>query len=766
MRVRTRETDYRTYSRNSHKKSLWNRKNRKRNLLWKLLLTAIGLVGIVILLTYTVQNQQNASKFSAKYVSADEIPGFLQFTYYSSEEWKEKLGSDFSGRLTYQNVSDLLNLLHIKKYVTYDEKKPGKEVTRKAWNDIYAQILDLLDTTGKVELEPVIVLKQTDNQDGSLLTSQKSEQFHYSAGIELESYQAYQMYVMGDEVLGVTEESKEETVVPNVFVTATGENLEFLYDMDQYSVSIETDDKIENTVCDLYFKSGKLTRIQKKEDLIEGKLLTLEDQKIEIDGYGVIDRTEDLPVYKTYGTIEEQSLSDIVLGNMNLSYVVADKTVCAILLKEPAEIQTIRVLLLNDDKSVYRSDVYISGESTFQISCGDVSESKDAGTMIKASDYLADKEDVSLSISGADGGKLYFCDETGAKQSCSYNGIFEIRRYAEGYAVVNALPMEQYLYGVIPSEMPSTYPAEALKAQAVCARSYAYIQMMNGDYANLGAHIDDSTNYQVYKKQQTDESTTIAVDDTLGQVISYQGQVVEAYYYSTSYGHSGDYSSWNLADDGNYDYLSGTWLKENAADIDLSDESQFASYITNADGDCYDSFAKYFRWKAELALPEKSDVVIEKINARKSAKSDNIIIHQNGASAEAESADKLGTVSSFAVAERSKSGGITKLTISFTGGSVDILDEYSIRIVLGTMLQKVTWNDGSEATDMTALPSSYFAVTSSGNGSFELSGGGYGHGIGMSQNGAKGMAEAGMSYEDILNRFYQNIELTDCYEQK
>lgn len=766
MHWKKKETDNRTYRRNDLRKSFQKKKNRNARLLLKMIIAAIGIIGIVFLFTYVVQNKDESTDFSLKYVNADEIPEFMQFTYYSSEEWKTKLGSGFQGRLTYQNVEDLLDILKIDKYVTYEKKRPEKSVKREVWNDIYAQILDLLDTTGKVKQETVLVVKQETDQTGSLITCQKSSQLHYGIDPQLEQYKSYQMYLMDTNILGITDISDEETILPNVFVTSMDKNIEFLYTMGTFSVPLDTEEKIENTVCDLYFQSGKITRIQKKEDTIEGKLLTLDDQKIEIEGYGVIDRAENLPVYKTFGTVEEKTLSDIVLGNMNISYIVADKCVSAILLKEPAEIKTVRVLLLGQDQTPYRTEVYLSSDTPYQVNCGDKSETKEAGAVIKASDYLADKTDVSLKLEASDPGKLYFCDENGAKTSCAYDGVFEIRKYEQGYAVVNALPMEQYLYGVVPSEMPSSYPEEALKVQAVCARSYAYIQLMNGDYANLGAHIDDSTNYQVYNQQENNENTTKAVDDTCGQVISYQGNVVEAYYYSTSFGHSGNYQSWNLTDDGSYNYLAGTWLKENADDVNLSDEAQFDAYIENPDESCYDSFAKYFRWKAELAIADKSAAVRDKINARKTVKPENIQIHVTGAAEEVQTTDKLGDMTSFAIGERSNCGGVLKLTVNFANGTVDILDEYSIRIVLGAMLQKVTWNDGSEGKDMTALPSSYFAITSTENGVYELCGGGYGHGIGMSQNGAKGMAEAGMTYQDILNRFYQGIEIEDCYSKE
>ena len=59
-----------------------------------------------------------------------------------------------------------------------------------------------------------------------------------------------------------------------------------------------------------------------------------------------------------------------------------------------------------------------------------------------------------------------------------------------GIAVINEVLLEEYLYSVVPSEMPSSYPGEALKAQAVCARTYAYGHMEHAGYPKYGAHVD------------------------------------------------------------------------------------------------------------------------------------------------------------------------------------------------------------------------------------------------------------------------------------
>lgn len=106
----------------------------------------------------------------------------------------------------------------------------------------------------------------------------------------------------------------------------------------------------------------------------------------------------------------------------------------------------------------------------------------------------------------------------------SYGGIIELVANG-GVAVINEIPFEEYLYGVVPSEMPASYEMEALKCQAVCARSYAYHQMQEMAYPQYQAQVDDSTAFQVYGNSEIQPSVIQAVDETAGQKLWYQGQV-------------------------------------------------------------------------------------------------------------------------------------------------------------------------------------------------------------------------------------------------
>ena len=94
------------------------------------------------------------------------------------------------------------------------------------------------------------------------------------------------------------------------------------------------------------------------------------------------------------------------------------------------------------------------------------------------------------------------------------------------------LDLEEYLRGVVPSEMPSTWPIEALKAQAVAARTYAMSKLNS----SRSYDVDDTTAYQAYRSDRTRESTDKAVKETAGQVLKYGGKLISAVYCASNGG--------------------------------------------------------------------------------------------------------------------------------------------------------------------------------------------------------------------------------------
>jgi stage II sporulation protein D len=121
--------------------------------------------------------------------------------------------------------------------------------------------------------------------------------------------------------------------------------------------------------------------------------------------------------------------------------------------------------------------------------------------------------------------------------------------------------------------------------------------------------------------------------------------------------------------------------------------------------------------------------------------------------------ETYGKLKKIKVDERSSSGYILALTVVFEAGERTYSKENEIRFALGKYLTKVELADGTVRTDLGSVPSACFEVKSQKDGTIELTGGGFGHGIGMSQYGADAMGREGKTYEEILTYYYRNTSI-------
>ncbi len=124
------------------------------------------------------------------------------------------------------------------------------------------------------------------------------------------------------------------------------------------------------------------------------------------------------------------------------------------------------------------------------------------------------------------------------KDKPSYRGSFMIKNSESGLLLINIVDLEDYLKQVVGSEMPGNYPLEALKAQAVAARTYAMNGFLDVKYNRLGFDVDDTTASQVYNYQEESAVVNKAVEATKDKILTYNGRPIVAYFYSTSSGRS------------------------------------------------------------------------------------------------------------------------------------------------------------------------------------------------------------------------------------
>ncbi len=349
----------------------------------------------------------------------------------------------------------------------------------------------------------------------------------------------------------------------------------------------------------------------------------------------------------------------------------------------------------------------------------------------------------------------------------AYRGSLEIRIREEGLVVINELSLEEYLYGVLPSEMPADYQAEALKAQAVCARTYACAAMQQPRYPDYDAQLDDSTSCQVYGNLAENENTTKAVDATRGEILVYDGRPVSTYYYSTSCGLGSDIGVWQGFDTADYPYLSCRSLNAEHQPVNLSDNTEFASYLAEAHGDI-ESGHPWYRWHCSVSDVD-AELIYGKLKERYAVKREGVELLSNGEAApagektEPEELPHPGRIRSLSVGKRNEAGCVVCLYIEGENCSYRVWGEYNVRYLLCSGPVTVVRQDGSEAVMNKILPSAYLIFTPSlDNGyviGYSISGGGYGHGVGMSQNGADALAAEGKDYREILGYYYIGTEL-------
>lgn len=262
-----------------------------------------------------------------------------------------------------------------------------------------------------------------------------------------------------------------------------------------------------------------------------------------------------------------------------------------------------------------------------------------------------------------------------------YRGRVRVVPTADGLTAINYVDLERYLYSVVGSEMPTSWPQAALQAQAVAARSYALYKQQRAK--NPLYELGGTDAYQVYGGvAQEAPSTVAAVDATAGQVLTYSGQIIEAVFHSSSGGHT-----------------------ENAGEIWSSD----VPYLRGVPD--YDQGAPVFQWLESFSRADFSTRIGD-----------------------------IGLVTELGDPRRTSWGRIVSMEIEGEDGAVTLRGS-ELRQKLGLRSTRFSLEYHPESDLITAT------------------GGGYGHGIGLSQWGARGLADQGWSYDQILRHYYQQTEL-------
>ncbi len=344
-----------------------------------------------------------------------------------------------------------------------------------------------------------------------------------------------------------------------------------------------------------------------------------------------------------------------------------------------------------------------------------------------------------------------------------YNGIIEISPNDSGLTVINELDIEEYLYKVVPSEMPASSSLEALKCQAIAARTYAVSDMLINRYAGLGFYVDDSTQSQVFNNTLPQPKSTEAVNLTKGLVLLYNNKLIDAKYYSTSCGIGANYKDIWFNPDGTSE--TKPYLKTSSyltSSKPPSTEDEWLKFYKDINIKAADSSSPYFRWFAEFTKKEMESSIKNSVKTIYDKRKDYIELYLGN--------KKISYFPDFTdlinikVNKRGDGGNIIEICYIFKNGKIIVRGDTNIRSSLrctkayaGKDIPIIKYT-GDAILGSTFLPSSFFSIGEK-NGSFIIYGGGYGHGVGMSQFGAMELARKGEDYKTILNTYYKNINI-------
>lgn len=607
--------------------------------------------------------------------------------------------------------------------------------------------------------------------------------------------------VCGDEIVYMKELLEKEVTVSNVWVIEGKSSTMKLYVAGiekEYKTILPLSTTVTGKIGDVTIKEGVINAVTVKPDMISGKVLLTTKKEIEIEGYGKLPFDENFKIYKVYGSLSMEKTSSILVGYTVTDFVVSDGVICAALIKENIKAKDIRVLINTSNyKSIFHDSVTFTSDQPFVLTYGEKKVSYDAGkeVTVKKDDELLEQGRIKITTS--EEGKIKLCSVIRSYGKPEYRGSIEIAKTENGLTIVNELSLEEYLYSVVPSEMPTSYGEEALKVQAVCARSFAYNQLIQNKYSAYGAHVDDSVNSQVYNNIKESEATILAVKDTYGQVLKFDNKVLTAYYFATSSGYTASVEDvWENSTPTTY--LKGYLQTEEKPDVDLSIEENFRDFINNENVDVnlnngvisetvntYDSGFLMYRWNVTISVEDISKQINETISSCYNANKNSILTLDsknneeglkdgegvrvlNNSVFKSSYVSDIGTVNKMQVIKRGKSGIIKELLITGTKATVLVRYQTNVRQLLAPVNDNLYRLDNSYVSGMSMLPSAFFYIDTVGKGdnvtAFTLTGGGYGHGVGMSQNGVKKMIDQGKTYDEVLRHYYTGVELGLVYE--
>lgn len=420
-----------------------------------------------------------------------------------------------------------------------------------------------------------------------------------------------------------------------------------------------------------------------------------------------------------------------------------------------------------NDSYIYKDDMYyvMLGSFTNMIEANNYLSSNNInGDITKIENSIGIYEDNMLLIVHKDNMAIKSSDSI-LIDNKQYRNFINITCKNNILTVINILDIEEYLYGVVPAEMPASWHKEALKAQAVACRNYAYANL--GNHKNEGFDICDTVHCQVYNGLSNEkESTSQAVDETKGIFAYYDNELINAVYSSSSGGYTDDAENvWNnsvpylksVKDE--YEEGAKQWTR-----TFTFDELSSIANIGVINEVILENSSITGRATSLTLVGTTGEKVLKKEEIRTffSKSSDGSLESRNF---------KMAQSNLYSNNQKSnKNNNNDYYGVSSTGNNIINKNSYftmdkngniqkAKNIVVIDKNQNIQTLSNDNINNNTENINYASKVTRQDSNSLTFIGKGWGHGVGMSQYGANSLAKKGYKYDEILKYYYTGINV-------
>ena len=721
-----------------------------------------------------------------RYINAAALQGIM-----SGDENKFMPGSP----LTLEQAQFLLNNMDSENNINIqiDDNNRNNPISYALWLELYQKLLDNL-SGGDIEeffgiKEENVIVLATPGNNGSL------PEWNMITDVGPLSYRGFSMEVYIDKEIKVLTKGGEVICVLSLENSAPTIKNAYVAALDPISVTVFSggaertyswiNDKqdMSGGICDITIQDGSALNVVFYTEKTEGVVKKTTTQVIELEEAGAISLDENFKIYSVVsGPVKWKSLKDLTVGTDISEFIMKEGRICcAVILRLPSP-ETVRIAVNTTGfKGLIHESVSLTCNTGYSVKAGEESFSFQSGDVFEVSSLvngeLFGHERITIAPDKPEG-RLRINSIKRAwpgDESPSYRGIFEISKHPYGYLLVNEVSLEEYLYAVVPSEMPTSYGVEAAKVQAVTARSYAYNQFYANRFHEYGANIDDSVTCQVYNNIPENQVSIQAVNETKGLCISHNEQIISANFFSTSAGvtaNSGEVWASSVTKEfptESPEYLRSAKQYDGDGYGDLSLEENAEAFFKASDIACYDSGFSWFRWNVSMGAADIAASINDNLNSRYAANQALIKTLQADGSYRSRSIESIGDLVDLEVVKRGEGGNIMVMKITGTSAAILVQTEYNVRALIrptGNNAGSVTLNlnSGETMNNYSLMPSAFYVMDKSYDDAGKLIsvtfyGGGNGHGVGMSQNGVKGMIDKGLSFEEILRHYYPETKL-------